>query len=583
MVIRDLITKKKFSQEINEAIQLQNESSFYITRDINNPFSNDFRSRVLSIYNKDEYKTKRFFEAFSGKSLPSIEVCETIFSELYRVYDSQNQNSEYNFKDSDKKADAIAYLSDNFWKNQYWEALKYHFNSFLVVDLPVEQKKTMPEPYVFILDVSRVQYIDIDKNGIKEIIFTEKVEEEGKEKIYHYYYTSEFYSKYFLDGDLETLIFQNPHKLGRCPVEFIFPEKLNKGVFLRKGALVPNLDDLFWYNFKMVESRKSDLLYLNPTMQRPKQSCGFDGKTQGSEHIKGAVGKCVGGWLYSSDSKPILEKGKRVLCPICGENKHGGGGAGNTIDIDLEATAIKDGKVDPTRQMISFITPEIEGTVKQHEWIEDAKTHIIKSVVGEEQTQSKEAINEKQVKASYESKEGILTRLAANISYVRARVEWMILKLRYAEGFTSNTFFLGSEFYLKSVEDLQIIRKNSTDPIQKKQIDEQIIEVKYRNNPTKLERERLLYKLLPYSTLTDSEFIALAGVRITDALIIDLRFQFTDCVMAFESQLGSIIEFYKSMNENLTESNKILTLKKQLSTYVQNQIPVRTPDQPGAN
>jgi hypothetical protein len=583
-MLKDLISKNKFSQDINEAIQLQHEASFYITRDINNPYSSTFRNRVLSIYNQDKYKTDRFFDAFSGKSLPSIEVCETIFSELFRVFDSQNQNSEYNFSSADRKANALEYLdkSESFWKNEYWEALKYQFNSFLVTDLPAEAKRS-PEPYVFVLDVSRVVYVDLNKNGsVKEIIFTEKARINDQEKLYHYYYTEEFYSKYEIDGETEIEIFKNSHKLKRCPAEFLFAEKLNKGLFLRKGVLVPNLDDLFWYNLKVVESRKSDLLYLNPTMQRPKISCGYDSKTKGGDHISGKSGKCIGGWLYDND-KPLLENNRRVICPICGPSSHGGGGAGNTIDINLDSMAIQNGKVDPTNQFVRYITPEIEGTIKQHEWIIEGKDHLIKSVCGEEQTQSKEAINEKQVKASYESKEGILKRLAGNISIVRQNIERNILELRYGGSFKSNTFFLGSEFYLKSVDDLLKLRKDSTNPIEKKQIDEQIIEVKYRNNPTKLERERLLYKLLPYSTLTDTEFISQIGQSITDQKLIDLRLQFSDCVTAFETQFGSIIEFYRSMDINLPETNKIQTLKQTLLSYVQNQVPRRAIVEQGAD
>lgn len=579
-MIKELIDKKKYSQQINEAILLQNESSYYITRDFDNPFDANFRQRVLEIYSKDTYKQKRFFDAFAGKSLPSIEVCETVFAELFRVYDSQNQYSQYNFKDSDKKPDAMVFLDKftNFWKTDFWEALKFQFNSFLVTDLPVKQTTELPEPYVFVLDISRVVYIEFLKDkSIKEIIFTEKNEDTGD--FYYYYYTEDFYSKYIIKDEIETEIFNNPHKLGRCPVERLWPEKLNKTHVLCKGVLVPNLDDLFWYNIKVIESRKSDLLYLNPTLQRPKLSCGYDSTSKGN-HTSAQSGRCVGGWLYSQDSTPVMDNtGNRVLCPVCGSAKHSGGGAGNSIDIDLNSSAITSGQIDPTRPMVSYIVPDIQGTIKQHEWIIEMKEHLIKSVSGAEQTQSTDAINEKQVKSSYESKEGVLKRIALNISMVREKIEYNLLKLRYFNSFTSNTFFLGSEFYLRSYENLQALRKNSTDPIQKKQIDEQIIEAKYRNSPVKLERERLLYKLLPFSTLSDDEFINLIGTAITDQKTIGLRLQFSDCVMMFENQFGSIIEFYNTMKKELSEYDKINTLKQTLLIYVQNQVSRSPADQ----
>jgi hypothetical protein len=200
------------------------------------------------------------------------------------------------------------------------------------------------------------------------------------------------------------------------------------------------------------------------------------------------------------------------------------------------------------------------------------KDGIIKSVCGEDKLLASESVNKDQVKMSYESKEGILKRVASNISKVKKFTDWCMLKLRYDEGFISNSFFLGSEFYLKSESDLLKLRKDSCDPIQKKQIDEQIIEVKFRNSPKKLERERLLYKLLPYSGITDSEFIGGIGKIVTDQKLIDLRLQFTDCVTMFESSMGSIYDFYLSMSETLTEQQKIITIKNQLYSYVQNQI-----------
>jgi len=427
-----------------------------------------------------------------------------------------------------------------------------------------------------------VLYIERDiDNKPTEIIF-ESIEE-GKK--FWYYYTDTFYSKYLIDGEEEIRIFEFPHNLKRCPVHKIWNELQNtKSWLLNRSLILPEFEDLFWYIYKTIESRKADLMYLNPIKQLPRLSCGFESEKSKSNHYNnyGSHVKCNGGYLYNVTDKTVFidESGQQVLCPICGSKRHSSEGAGNTISVDIDTQAVKDGKVDPAQPLVHFITPDIEGIEVQYQRIKEAGELIVKRTVGSDDQPTKSALNELQQTAIFESKENVLNRISEGISKVITDVERDILELRYRNSFKSNRYHQGTKFYLHTVDELLERREKAKNPVQKRQIDEQIIDVKYRNNQKKRSEERLLYKLLPYSTISDEEFTDMitSGI-LKDDTDISLRYQFSDAVEKFESRYGSIIEFFQNFSENIPEHQRVESIRllltqniKILNYAVQNQV-----------
>lgn len=576
MKLRDKISTNRYVGDINTCKDLQNEASFYISLDFTNPHLSRFKSRINEIYAGNKYKVDLFFKAFAGQISPSVEVTETIFSQVFRVWDSGDPVNEVNFRNKDLYDEALSFIEkfNQWWLDEYWEAFKYQFCSFIVVDLPVQQIGFRPDPYPFVLDIEYVLYIEKTReNNVKEIIFQsfELAENDLGEKIekeFWYWYTDSFYSKYLIDGDNEILQFVAPHNLKRCPVHKVWNEKLNNTSWLlTKGLITPQYEDLFWYNVKTIESRKADLYYLNPIRQMPKLSCGYTSNKDPENRYKTKFGevKCSGGWLYTLDGKiPVIENEIPVLCPVCGRSRHASAGVGNEILIDLDSQAIKDGKVSIDRELVKYITPDIQGTKEQYNRVTELKDSIIKHCVGSDDQPTKSAVNELQQQAIFESKESVLKRLSEGISNVITAVEKDMFELRYPDAFISNRYNQGTKFYLYEVEDLLNMYGKAKDPIQKRQINEQIIEVKYRNNQKKLNEEKLLYKILPYNTMTDEEFMSkIGGDAENPGLIInkeaiELRLQFSNAIEMFESEFGSIIEFFTyKFPENTPEKRRI--------------------------
>lgn len=573
-VISDKIRDFKYGNEVDRAVKLQHETAYYVERG-ESQYQQGFTNRVKEIYNKDMYKLRRFNQAFKGETLPSIDISETIFNELFRVFEGQNKYINRTFTYDDLIQDANIFFSKNnqFYRTELWNAIKTKFCSFVVVDLPQIQSTPRPEPYPFILNISNVRYLSLNGTEPNEIIFTEKVTTDKGLEVLYYWYTDKTYSIWKI-GTFDELIYESPHDLGYCPAKFVKNSFLNSdSKILRSNNVTSSLEDMFWFVFKTIESRKADLLYLNPDKQAPKNSCGWENKNE----------KCFGGKLVDKNKQPVIDSDgfTHKNCPICGDKQYNSGGAGNLISIDYEATAIAEGKVDPTSPLIQYIQPPIEGIEVQYTRINELKDYIIKSCVGAESTQTKEAINEKQQIASFESKEQILKNLSVDISQTIEWIEKTQCKLRYGSSFVKNSYYLGDKWYLQTIDDLIARKEKNTNPIEKEQIELQIIETKYNSNPEKLEREKLIYKLLPYRTLTDSDFLDMvkSGTMDEDSKL--LRLDFSNIINMFELDYGDISIFYNRFSDTITGTKRISIIKDILKLYyninkikenVQNQI-----------
>ncbi|MFW6370553.1 MAG: hypothetical protein ACOC10_05030, partial [Bacteroidota bacterium] len=324
---------------------------------------------------------------------------------------------------------------------------------------------------------------------------------------------------------------------------------------------------LFQYNFKSAESFKADLLYLNPDKQAPLSSCGYERNNE----------KCMGGKLVDVNTKPIIENNIQKLCPSCGFNKHLSGGAGNLITIDFNNQAVLDGKVNPSTELVRYISPDITGVQTQYDRIRELEDRITKSIVGEDNVITRESINELQQEAKYQSKENVLSEIADRYSEIIEFTEKTICKLRYGERFISNSYFMGSKFFIRTVDELMLMKEKTTNPIERSDIQKQIIELRYKNNPKKKKRELLLYDLLPYSSVSDAVFneYVTAG-RINDNDFI-LRTNFDNIISEFEMQRGDIVNFIDTFfNENVSMYSRIQTIKSLISEIISTNYSLKT-------
>ena len=200
---------------------------------------------------------------------------------------------------------------------------------------------------------------------------------------------------------------------------------------------------------------------------------------------------------------------------------------------------------------------------------------IVISIVGSGGTVSeKEAINETQVAANFESKTSVLNSLKINFEQAQKFVEDTICKLRYGDAFISSSINWGTEFYVFTVKELyskyELAKKNGMAESELDAIIQHILEVEYRNNPQVLQRMLILKQLEPFPHKTQEEVLTLFEKGLLDQKMVELKMNFSSYIDRFERENINILTF----GSNIPLKDKINIINEKLLSYVrENQIP----------
>ena len=201
--------------------------------------------------------------------------------------------------------------------------------------------------------------------------------------------------------------------------------------------------------------------------------------------------------------------------------------------------------------------------------LERLRTEIITSVVGQnEEITQREAFNEQQVRANFESQSTILNRIKKGFELAQEWVDKTICLLRYGEDFISVRINYGTEFFLTSPEELrEKYRKAKDAGMSESELDalhQQIIEAEYRNDPTQVQRMLTLADIEPYRHLTREEVMALYDKGMVDEETLRVKLDFSSLVRRFERENANVLEFGSA----LPYDKKIQIINQTLKTYV---------------
>ena len=160
--IKQILLKPAKKQVIQKAVNMQRRLRFHTETsvaisDISQP-ATAFLDWVKQFLPKDKYNI--FLELFRFP-LPTSAVVEDVYSELERVFYSRNSSSSYQFTDSELAEDWAKYKKNilhepDIWKTTGWKKMQVSPNSILVVDLPIAQTSSRPEPYFYWLEIDEV-------------------------------------------------------------------------------------------------------------------------------------------------------------------------------------------------------------------------------------------------------------------------------------------------------------------------------------------------------------------------------------------------------------------------------------------
>lgn len=560
--IKQILQKPTKRQTIQKAVNMQRRLRFHtetnvVVSDINQP-TTIFLDWVRQLLPKDKFNI--FLHLFKFP-LSTPAVVEDVYRELERVFYSRNSSSSYQFTDSELAEDWSQYKKNNLnepevWKTTGWKRMQVSPNSILVVDLPQVQTSLRPEPYFYWLEIDAVidyQTFRLDENQFEWLIF-----KQPEHRIAVFDDTSIRVYQLNEKNEIQSLISEAKHDLGYCPARFFWSTQLNeKNKDLKKNPITKELSNLDWYLFFSISKQHLDLYAPYPIYSAYEADCNFENNETGDY--------CDGGFLRNAKGEyKILNDGTVEKCPCCSEKRIAGPGSFLEVPIPNQSEGVADMR-NPV-QITTIDKDSLEYNVNECVRL---KNEIVVSVVGSGGTVSeKEAINETQVTANFESKTSVLNALKTNFELAQKFVEDTVCKLRYGDAFISSSVNWGTEFYVFTVTELyskyKQAKENGASNSELDAISQQILEVEYRNNPLVLQRMLILKQLEPYPHKTLDEVLKLYEKELLNENLVKLKINFSTLVEKFERENINIIEF--ASNKPMRE--KIDIINKKLLEYV---------------
>lgn len=519
----------------------------------------DFLAFVKNILPHDKYKT---FLAMFRWPVKTNEITSVCFDKLSRIFDGRNPVFSYQFTSPELADDWEEYRTTKLnepsvWSTKGWEFFQTDINSVLICDLPEEQTAERPEPYFYWLPIGSVIAYKADRDtGVMDYII---FHQDGR-RIAVIDGASYRTFKETKDGHVGELLSEHPHNLGYCPARFFWNEPLSlEDPDVKRSPLTKELDSLDWFLFYHLSKRQLDLSGAYPIYSGYEQACDFSNAENGDY--------CDGGYLKNKEGFYQYDaSGMLLRCPKCGEKRTIG--PGSFVEIP-----IPDGKEQPDlRNPVQMLTVDRKSLDYNVEEVRRLRSEIITSVVGqEEEITQREALNEQQIMANFESQTTVLNRVKRGFEEAQQFVDSTCCRLRYDTDFISASINYGTKFYLATTAQLREEYKAAKDAgASETELDamqRQIIETEYHNDPQQMRRMMLLFELEPLHHLTTTEATNLYKEGLIDAETLRLKINFPEWVRRFERENMNVLEFGSA----LSYDKKISQIKQTLLSYAANQ------------
>lgn len=519
----------------------------------------DFLAFVENIIPHDKYKT---FESLFRFPVPTNEITAICFDKLSRIFEGRDPVFMYNFASSEYAEDWEQYRTSvlrepEIWKTKGWDYFKTEINSVLICDLPSEQAKgdRLPRPYFYWLPISHVVAYKAHEDGQMEwIAFTQ----DGDKLAVFDDATFRLFA--YRKGTMGELLEEKPHDLGYCPARFFWSEPMSLDYpDVKMSPVTKMLGALDWWLFFHISKHHLDLYGSYPVYTGYEQNCDYHNDNTGDY--------CNGGFLYDINGQQKLDlAGLPVKCPKCGDKRIIG--AGSFIEVPVPVENQPD-----LRNPVTMLTVDRNSLDYNVDEEDRLRNDIITAIVGtNEEITTRDALNEQQIKANFESQSTILNRVKTGFENAQQWVDATICKLRYGNAFTSAGINYGTEFYLSTVTELRERYKTAKQSgASEGELDAlygKIIETEYRNNPEMRRRLFTLADLEPYQHLTSDEVIELQAKNIASMEDVVIKINFADYIRRFERENMAVTEF----GGDTDYQKKIQTISERLREYASEAI-----------
>jgi hypothetical protein len=492
------------------------------------------------------------FKTLLGFPLYTNELIKGIAEEYAKVYESQNSSFSYEFSSETIESDFKAFLREidfwSNWKDESAEAMLTAINSILIVDLPAEPGEET-RPYYYFQSIDAVEDLAINALGAIQYLLIKESEDT-------YLFIDETrYTRLQKNGsDNYAEILSSPHDLGYCPATFFWKEPIKKKQpLIKRSPITPALTNLNWLLYFETARRCLETYASYPIIVSFKDKCTY------FEQKGGETFHCNSGFIDRGNGP--------VQCPACSKNKIIG--PGSWFKVPMPASKEQANNIDA----VKVIPAEKESL----QYCTDRSTELWDEIFydcvgyGGDDMQS-QAVNEKQVRAGFESKQNILIGLKENLEVSHKFVVDTMARMRYGSSFKSSTINYGTDFYLKSsseaVAEYKEAKLAGVANYFLNQKRNQIDSISTKGNETDAERLNILKHLEPWIDMSLNDVKGLQ-LDVTNRDHFLLKADFSRLILRFESEYGSIVEF----GSLIDFKTKIDRINKQLLSYVKEEYP----------
>ena len=561
--LRERLKAPRNRRKIAAAIEHHNRLRFHgqsaLTSADAGPAVTPFLQFVESLIPKDKYQV---FLALFRFPVKTVELAEEIYTAIEKLFDGRDPVFRYEFTNPELSEDWKEYRNrklggQRFWKTRAFEAMKTAINSVLIVDLPEEQTGDRPEPYYYLLDIADVLEYELDKDGqITWIAFRQGVMDDWRIAVFDDQAYRVFSSK---DGasDLGPELVNNPHGLGYTPAKWFWDQPITYQEPDRKKAPVtPQLDNLDKYLFSAISKQHLGLYAAYPI---------YWGFAQDCDYREDSGYYCDGGFLRDESSHYVISRAGTVApCPVCTEKRLTG--AGSFVEVPPPGPN-NDGA--DMRDPVGIVTIDRPSLDYNSEEVARQRLAIYRQAVGfGGDPINDQAINEKQVMASFEGRAQRLREIAKNFEIAQKWADMTAARLRYGPLFVDASVSYGTEFYLYSADEVltmyQEAKSAGLDDVVLDMLQEQFWATKYRNNPEAQQRVNILLHLEPFRHLSKAEVRDMYGADQIEYEDFYLKQNFSSLIMRFERENTDVLSFGSALSFDA----KINRIRETILSYV---------------
>lgn len=568
--IRKKITENKRADVLARAKLHQMRIKFHTVKRVttfNSPYISipltQFLAMVENILPHDKFV---LFKALFRYPVKTNEITDVCFDKLSRIFDGRNPAFNYQFVNSAQRDDWEEYRQKKLnepavWSTKGWEFFKSEINSVLIVDVAREQTTELPEPYFYWLPIDDVITYKADPTtGVMDfIVFRRKDEIVVLDDE-----TFRVWDDKKHTGQISGMPkVEAQHDLGYCPARFFWNEPISlEDPDVKASPLSAELESLDWFVFFHISKRQLDLMGAYPILSGYEQSCDFSNAENGDY--------CDGGFLRDKQGRYRLDMAGLLLrCPKCGNKRIIG--AGSFVEIPVPNPGENQPDLRNPVQILKVDRDSLDYNVDEQKRLRE---EIITAVVGQDEiVTNRDAFNEQQVRANFESVTTVLNRVKTGFEQAQQWVDETICRLRYGKYFLSSNINYGTEFFLYSPDELRERYKAAKEAgVSESELDvlnNQILETQFRNDPVQLRRMRLLAELEPFRHMSRQEVGDLYAKNLVSDIDLRIKLNFPNFVRRFERENTNVLDF----GADIPYQRKIEIIFGRFREYAQEQTP----------